>query len=339
MLSGDRGDRPLVTISMMTYNQERYVREAVRGLLSQDYEPLEVVISDDHSSDSTWEIVQEEVRRYREAGGRHVVILNRNEQNLGLIKHIAVCRLLRHGVLVVGQGGDDISFPNRVSRVVEEWEKSGRMATVIHCGFVEIDIEGRELRRMPPRSAECALGATAAWASRVYNEFPPLDEKKVSIEDQVWAKRALMLGPEVRMPDVLVKYRVGCGISTKFSNAREAKYKNAITMAQSCEQVLADLARVRDQIASERYDLVYEMAKRLFDETDVDWRIVSNLPFVDRFRAVLKKRKQGRIGSGALHFYFQGLTYLQPWGLGSIQRRVFLKLCCIGRKFLAFKGK
>ena len=46
---------PLVTLALITYRQERFVREAVRGVLAQTYSPLQVVISDDASPDATFE--------------------------------------------------------------------------------------------------------------------------------------------------------------------------------------------------------------------------------------------------------------------------------------------
>ena len=41
--------RPLVTMGLVTYRQERYVREAVRSVLAQTYSPLQIVICDDAS--------------------------------------------------------------------------------------------------------------------------------------------------------------------------------------------------------------------------------------------------------------------------------------------------
>ena len=38
-------NRPLVTFLLFSYNQENYIREAVEGVLSQDYESLEIIIS------------------------------------------------------------------------------------------------------------------------------------------------------------------------------------------------------------------------------------------------------------------------------------------------------
>ena len=103
-------EKPLVTISMITYNQERYVRDAVRGALAQTYEPLEIVISDDCSTDGTWNIIVDEVESYRKSGGIHKnIVLNRNEKNLGIIRHCQAQQSRIHGELRVGNAGDDIS--------------------------------------------------------------------------------------------------------------------------------------------------------------------------------------------------------------------------------------
>ena len=52
-------DRPLVTFALFAYNQEQHIREAVDGAFSQTYEPLEIILSDDCSTDRTFEIMQE----------------------------------------------------------------------------------------------------------------------------------------------------------------------------------------------------------------------------------------------------------------------------------------
>ena len=58
-------ERPLVTFALFAYNQERYIREAVEGAFAQTYEPLEIILSDDCSTDRTFEIMQEMVANYR----------------------------------------------------------------------------------------------------------------------------------------------------------------------------------------------------------------------------------------------------------------------------------
>lgn len=46
---------PLVTFALFTFNQQEYVRDAIEGAFSQTYEPLEIILSDNCSSDRTFE--------------------------------------------------------------------------------------------------------------------------------------------------------------------------------------------------------------------------------------------------------------------------------------------
>ena len=66
------GERPLICFGLLAYNQEPFIREAVEGALAQTYAPLEIILSDDCSTDRTFEIMQETVAAYR---GPHKVVL------------------------------------------------------------------------------------------------------------------------------------------------------------------------------------------------------------------------------------------------------------------------
>ena len=49
---------PLVSVVVAAYNGERYLDAALRSALSQDHEPLEVIVVDDGSTDTTPEIAE-----------------------------------------------------------------------------------------------------------------------------------------------------------------------------------------------------------------------------------------------------------------------------------------
>lgn len=52
-------DKPLVSFCLMACRQKEQIREAFNAALAQDYDNLEVLVSDDNSRDGTWEIIQE----------------------------------------------------------------------------------------------------------------------------------------------------------------------------------------------------------------------------------------------------------------------------------------
>lgn len=52
-------DQPLVSIGMPVYNEEKYIRASIEALLAQDYENIEIILSDNASNDNTSSICKE----------------------------------------------------------------------------------------------------------------------------------------------------------------------------------------------------------------------------------------------------------------------------------------
>ena len=106
-------ERPLVTFALFAYNQEKYIREAVEGAFAQTYDPLEIILSDDCSTDSTFLIMQQMADEYE---GPHTVRVVRNAFNMGVLKHVFERGRDVQGSIIVMAAGDDISFPHRTGR-------------------------------------------------------------------------------------------------------------------------------------------------------------------------------------------------------------------------------
>ena len=52
-------NKPLVSVCMITFNHEKYIAEAIEGVLMQDVDfEFELIIADDCSTDRTGEIVK-----------------------------------------------------------------------------------------------------------------------------------------------------------------------------------------------------------------------------------------------------------------------------------------
>ena len=113
---------------VLAYQQEATIEQAIRGALAQTYTPLEIVISDDASTDSTWDTIQRAVAGY---GGTHRLLLNRNPGNLGIGAHINRMVALSHGELLFVAAGDDISLPQRCERVVDACYRARLLSFVV----------------------------------------------------------------------------------------------------------------------------------------------------------------------------------------------------------------
>ena len=109
-----KGVLPKVTIMIPTYNQELFIVDAIQSALAQDYENLEIVISDDISSDNTEEIVQQ----FLNDNSR--VKYYKNAQNLGRVgNYHKVLYEYATGDWVVNLDGDDYyTDPTFISRAM-----------------------------------------------------------------------------------------------------------------------------------------------------------------------------------------------------------------------------
>jgi hypothetical protein len=233
--------RPLATFTVFAYNQEDYVAEAVRGALAQQYRPLQVILSDDASTDRTFEIMTEASRA---CPPDIALVLNRNPVNTGIAEHIDKVIGMAEGKYVVLSAADDVSLPERTGVSVEALvnDEEGRMA--LHSAVINVDATGRVLyvRENPHRhrldSPEAVLahdvyltGSSVTVDKWMYTGFPALLPDVVN-EDKVTAFRCAFHGGAVYIEQPLVRYRAGVGVSTlngallhgRDDPAREARY-------------------------------------------------------------------------------------------------------------------
>jgi glycosyltransferase involved in cell wall biosynthesis len=66
-------NKPLISVIIPVFNGERFIAEAIQSVLNQNYEPLEMIVVDDGSTDATADVVKtfgEKIRYiYQENGG------------------------------------------------------------------------------------------------------------------------------------------------------------------------------------------------------------------------------------------------------------------------------
>lgn len=102
-------DVPLVSVVMTTFNAQETIWSALFSLLAQSWPNLEIIVCDDHSTDGTWETLNELKRL-----GSKSVRLVRMATNGGtyLARNAAIS--MAKGEYILFQDSDDQSHPDRV---------------------------------------------------------------------------------------------------------------------------------------------------------------------------------------------------------------------------------
>ncbi len=73
---------PLISVPVVTYNSSKTVLETLDSIYNQTYENLELIVSDDCSTDNTVDICQEWINAHKERFVRTELLVD--EKNTGV---------------------------------------------------------------------------------------------------------------------------------------------------------------------------------------------------------------------------------------------------------------
>ena len=288
-----QSDKPLVSVCMLCYNQEKYIGDAFRAALAQDYSPLEIVVSDDCSTDNSFSIVQSIANEY---DGPHKIILHRNEKNKGMILNWLTLCELANGILMFKADGDDISLPNRVSTITQDWITSGKKSVLISHSYDRIDLDGnfldkiiqpftgddtRKMQEIYCGKGYVLWGATSAYHKSLYNNFPS-EALSEAADDTTFVGRAIMTGPCRILSKSLVKYRVGSGETSVGKNFRRSMSRGLSLAAEANKQNLLDLEHIKNTLTSAQYKEYYEIFSSRLEHHQTVLKLYQGKSFSER---------------------------------------------------------
>jgi glycosyltransferase involved in cell wall biosynthesis len=281
---------PKVTVILLAYNQEKYITEAVQSLLSQTHPNLELIFSDDCSSDKTYEIIRELTTAYN---GPHKLIVNQNISNTGTsTAHLNKIFHLASGEWIVLAAGDDISEPNRVQCLVEAISKEEN-CTLVYSAKLVIDESGKTLINQWDGQRRCKLdeafflrggtnilGAVLAFkrsAVSFFGNLPP----NIRSEDKIIVFRCLLLGSIIYIEEPLVRYR------RHSSNATEGDIHKARLSLSLSKYIASQIKKYKEQLAC---FLAFEEDLNLLLDSKIPHKINAS-EIVAALRGAIKMRK------------------------------------------------
>jgi glycosyltransferase involved in cell wall biosynthesis len=103
----------MLSIAMATYNGEKYIREQLDSILKQTYQDFELIVCDDCSMDSTWEILKDYKKKDRR------IAIHQNDKNIGFKENFQKAILLCQSDYIALSDQDDIWYPNHLEILFE----------------------------------------------------------------------------------------------------------------------------------------------------------------------------------------------------------------------------
>jgi hypothetical protein len=128
-----------------TYNQGRYLSQALHSILGQTLQDFEIVVFDDASTDDT----PQAVAAVQDVRLRYL----RQPHNVGIAQNRNSCLALARGQYIAWLDSDDVYYPEMLamqSAVLDRHPQVG----LVHGAYEVIDSDGRRLPDWPPPFAQ-----------------------------------------------------------------------------------------------------------------------------------------------------------------------------------------
>ena len=174
---------PLVSVVLPTYNRARLLPHAIRSVLAQTHDNLELIIVDDNSPDDTADVVHS----FRDPRIRYV----RNDPNLKLPRALNRGFSMANGELLTWTSDDNMFMPEAVEKMVARLQKGDCDFTYAdYYQFCSQDEDGKpmELRheRLPDElqlEKGNHIGACFLYTRRLYEAVGDYDPELFLVED------------------------------------------------------------------------------------------------------------------------------------------------------------
>ena len=180
-------EKPLVSIIISIYNDEKFIKKSINCLLNQTYKNIEIIIINDGSTDKSNKILKVFEKNYK-----NIYLIN-NKKNIGLTKSLNIGIKKSKGKYIARQDCDDFSYAERISKQVAILENNKEIAL---CGTQRIIEDTRK--------------------SKSYRDFLPLEDYQIR-------KKALYMNPFFHSSIMIRKkilYEVGL-YNEKFSYVQD----------------------------------------------------------------------------------------------------------------------
>ena len=164
---------PLVSLIITTYNHSKCIEAAMDSALAQDYPNLEIIISDDASTDNTVEIIQKYVEQYPQK----IKLFTANKNN-GVTENWFSAVSHCNGKYITGVAGDDSIPPQKISKQVAVMESDPDIA-ICYTDALVFDVSTQKtLYHLSDKSPSKSGDIKTALADAIYYSPTLMFQKK-----------------------------------------------------------------------------------------------------------------------------------------------------------------
>lgn len=245
---------PLVSITVPVYNEARFIEESLGCLVNQTYRNIEILASDNCSTDGTWDIIQKFAARDPR------VKTHRQAHNLGMVKNARTAFGMAHGEFVMLGCGNDRWAPTLISSCMGEL-LSDPSVVLAYSRARWMDVNGKPLTAIPTNldtRGMCTASRVnvVLWGLGYYYQVMGVfrravldgyDWKTTIAPDGVILLKAALMGAFAQVPDTLLHVRLAANEMTPAAAIRRLYDENGKEIRLTPDQLYYEI--IRDYVA------------------------------------------------------------------------------------------
>jgi glycosyltransferase involved in cell wall biosynthesis len=224
--------QPLISILLCSYNGERFIKEQIDSLLNQSYSNLEIVISDDHSTDGTRNILDHYKTEKR-------IRLFLQEENMGQTRNVEFALSKATGDLIAFADQDDIWLPAKLGTMLRHFNGEW----LVYSDSELVDEQGKSLGKRISQLRKMYSGrqTTGFVFSNVVWGHAMLIKRQLLLE--------VLPIPEKIPHDIWIAYKAAASTGIKYIDIPLTLYRQHV---ETATKTIAEKAELRSQ--SKRFD-------------------------------------------------------------------------------------
>lgn len=130
-----------VCFAVPVRDKAKFLRRTVNAVLSQECSPIEILFSDQGSTDGSWEILKDIKSKYD--GPHNLRIVQCPETSVrgmpGLNEHLNWIHNQTDAEVFISSAADDVPYPSRARKTIEAFERHNPSMVITGMYFAEVD--------------------------------------------------------------------------------------------------------------------------------------------------------------------------------------------------------
>ena len=168
---------PLISVLIPTYNNGKYIKQAIESVYAQNYDNIEIIVVDDGSTDNTKEIVE----KYKD-----IKYFYTKHKGIPFVRNLALEK--SHGEYIAFLDSDDYWLPEKLNTQIQYFKNHSECEIVFtkHENFFEeekIKTDKRAIHEKKQETIENKILPSALIKKRLFEKYGVFDENFQTGED------------------------------------------------------------------------------------------------------------------------------------------------------------